>query len=238
MKKFLRGVKYSLYPHELGLCGPQGCGKGKLYEYLTTDEVRDEEMKEMLEQFAALCPYLKLIAKSNKIDDWSDPRVFDAYWIGNDLLDNVRPEDLANIVRGFADKGRLTANTAEEIAARVHEKHRPHHSFHVFVVGSISGKVERGSIGQELCRIGWGEVRSIEDQRLEIFSRTLVRDKNKYLPKLGEEELLEIKYDPLIISNVKVGDIVTCHWGNVVEIVSEETAERLEYWTERTLKYC
>lgn len=238
MKKYLkRGVKYSLHPHELGLCGPQGVGKGKLYQYLTTDKVSDAQLKKVLREFIALAPYLKLIAESNKIADWFDRRVFDAYWIGNSLLENVSSKDLADLVRSFANQGRMTAVAAEKIALRVHKRHRPHHSFHVFVVGSITGRVERGTIGQELCRIGWGKVKLIRGDTLVIRAKTLVKFRGKYLPKLGKEKLIEIKRDPLILPRAKAGDMVSYHWGRAVEIIPRETARRLEYWTNRTLKY-
>ncbi len=237
MKKYQRGVRYSLHPHELGLCGPQGAEKGKLYQYLTTDKVSDTELKRVLRDFIALAPYLKLIAESNKIADWFHPRVFEAYWIGNDLLENVKSEDLINLVRSFSDKGRMTPGAVQEIIARINKKHRPHHSFHVFVMGSITGRVERGTIGQELCRIGWGKVQSIGDDTLVIRERTLVKSRSKYLPKLGKETLVEIKRDQKILPRVKVGDIVTCHWGRAAEVIGKEEAQRLKYWTERTLKY-
>lgn len=237
-KKFRRAALYSVHPHELGLCGPQGAARGKLYQYLTTKKISGEQIKKMLLRFEVLFPYLKLIAESNTIEDWLDPRVVDAYWIGNDLLNRVGYGDLVNLVRGFAGKGQMTAAAAEKIAARVGKEHRPHHSFHVFVVGSITGKVERGAIGQELCRIGWGKVQSIKNDALVLRARTLARAGGKYLPKLGEEELIKIKRDPLILSRVKVGDIVTCHWGRAVEVISEDAARRLEYWTEMTLAHC
>jgi hypothetical protein len=240
-KKYDRAARYALYPHELGLCGPSG-QKGKLHEYLTLKgKVSDREARTLLDGFLAATAYLTLIAASNEIEDWLDPRVVDAYWIGNDLLNRVRSEDLKELVLGFSDVGRMTRAVAEETAARVHYDHRPHHSFHVFVVGGITGKVEAGTAGWELCRIGWGRVLGVDndDATLAVLARSLRRNGGKVLPEMemGERECA-IRRDSQILPHVKVGDIVSFHWGRAVEVIDHEAARRLEYWTERTLRHC
>jgi len=240
-KKYDRAARYALYPHELGLCGPSG-QKGKLHEYLTLKgKVSDREARTLLDGFLAAIAYLKLIAASNDIEDWLDPRVVDAYWIGNDLLNRVRPENLKELVLGFSDVGRMTRAVAEETAARVHYEHRPHHSFHVFVVGGITGKVEAGTAGWELCRIGWGRVIGVDDESaiLTVSARTLRRAGGRVLPELNpKQEECSVRRDPLILPKVRVDDIVAFHWGRAVEMIDHEAAGRLEYWTERTLRYC
>jgi hypothetical protein len=181
-----------------------------------------------------------LIAEANEIEDWLDPRVVDAYWIGNDLLNRVRPEDLEAMIFGFADQGLMTEEVAKETVKRIHYQHRPHHSFHVFTVGGITGKVERESIGWELCRIGWGRVVGIDKEgALAVLARSLKRSGGKVLPELETERRERtVRRDPQILPRVKVGDLVSFHWGRAVEVISEEAARRLEYWTERTLAHC
>lgn len=240
-KIYARAARYALYPNELGLCGPRGSEKGKLYQYLTLkSKVNDAQARKLLEQFTAATAYLKLIAASNSIEDWLDPQVVDAYWIGNDLLNRVRPEDLKTMILGLATEGKMAAPAAKEAAARVHYQHRPHHSFHVFAIGGISGQVERGSVGQDLCRIGWGEVARIEkDGTLAVLARSLRHRGSQFLPELeGRKEERVIWRDPQILPRVKVGDLITFHWGRAVEVVTLDEARRLEYWTERTLTYC
>ncbi len=243
MKKYERAVRYALYPNELGLCGPRGAReKGQLYQYLTTKtKISDVRVRELLGQFWASTAYLKLIAASNEIDDWLDPRVVEAYWIGNDLLGRVRPEDLRETVKSFSGLATMSAKVAEELAFRIPHQARPHHSFHVFIVGSITGKVERGTIGQELCRIGWGTVREIKGRgrQLVVQTRVLKKRGGNVFPILEEEPSPEgVKYDPLLFPRLKVGDLITYHWDRAVEIIDFETARRLEEWTEKTLAIC
>lgn len=240
-KIYARAARYALYPNELGLCGPRGSEKGKLHLYLTTkSKVDDKQARKLLEQFVAATAYLKLIAESNQIEDWLDPRVVDAYWIGNELLGRVRPEDLKELIGSLAEEGKMAAAAAVEAISRVHYEHRPHHSFHVFTVGGITGKVERETIGWELCRIGWGRVVGIEKSgALTVSARSLRRNGGKVLSEMemGEGEHA-VRRDPQILPHVKVGDIVSFHWGRAVEVISEEAAQRLEHWTERTLRHC
>ncbi len=243
MKRYERAVRYALYPNELGLCGPRGAReKGQLYQYLTTKtKVGDDRVRKLLELFWASTAYLKLIAASNNIEDWLDPRVVEAYWIGNDLLGRVRPEDLCETVKSFGGLGAMTVKAAEELASRIPYRARPHHSFHVFIVGSITGKVERGTIGQELCRIGCGIVREISDRgrQLIVEARVLKKHGGNVFPELENEPSLEgVKCDPRFFPKLRVGDLITYHWDRAVEIVDHEAAHRLEEWTEKTLALC
>ncbi|MFH2136641.1 MAG: DUF6390 family protein [Patescibacteria group bacterium] len=240
-KKYARAAHYALYPNILGLCGPRGRDKEKLYEYLTLKtKVGDREVRKLLEQFTAATAYMNLIAAANEILDWLDPRVVDAYWIGNDLLDRVWPKDLKILISRLANEGKIAAPAAEEAIARVHSDHRPHHSFHVFVIGGLSGQVERGSIGWELCRIGWGTVTRVKhDGNLMVLARSLLQRGGKILPELeGVERERLIRRDRELFPRVSAGDLVAFHWGRVVEIIDKDAAQRLDYWTERTLKNC
>lgn len=239
-KKHERAALYALYPNTFGFCGPAGRDKERLYQYLTLkSKVSDNQARELLGQFNAATAYMRLIATANSITDWLDPRVVDAYWIGNDLLERVRPEDLKELIRGLANEGKIAPPAAEEAIARVHSDHRPHHSFHVFVIGGLSGQVERGSIGQELCRIGWGRVISVgRGPELIVFSRSLRRKDGRFISELEGETEHPARRDTRLFPRLSAGDLVALHWGRVVEKITEDEARRLEYWTERTLRHC
>lgn len=240
-KKYARAAHYALYPNMLGLCGPRGKDKERLYEYLTLEaKVNDGQARDLLEQFTAATAYMRLIAAVNQIEDWLDPRVVDAYWIGNDLLNLVHAEDLKELIHGLVPAGKLAESAAKEAIARVHRDHRPHHSFHVFVIGGLSGQVERGSIGWELCRIGWGTVvRVKKDGNLTVLAESLLQKGSKILPELeGVERERLVRRDRKLFPRVSSGDLVAFHWGRVVEIIDHDAARRLEYWTERMLKNC
>lgn len=164
MKRGLRrAILYALTPNELGLCGSQNEGeKGQLLRYLAGGKVSDARVRKILGSFLAYASYLQLIAKNNEIDDWLDERVAEAYWIGNHLLEGVKVGDLRNLVRSFAGKGQMTQEVAEALAARIPYRAVPHHSFHVFMIGSITGKSRQALFPKssaELAGEEWKELR-------------------------------------------------------------------------------
>ena len=74
-------------PNRLGYCG--GDDNRALYDYVVASAV-DGGLTELLGRFSGAMPYLRLIARSIGSRDPFDPRVVEAYWIGNDLLQRGR----------------------------------------------------------------------------------------------------------------------------------------------------
>ena len=122
-------ARYAYPPNSLGLCGADV--QQTLLQYGAAGE-SDGGLAELARTFEGAWPYLELIAGANGIADPLDPRVVEAYWVGNDLLDSVRPGDLA---RHIDDRfrGRL-GRAREHIVDAVRGGAVPHHCFHVFAV--------------------------------------------------------------------------------------------------------
>src|SRR4030043_941208 len=114
-------ICYSLPSYQLGFCGPQEAKSRKtLLDFTTGKKVDEELVKEVFRHFEAPYPYFKLIAKSNGIADPFDERVVKAMWVGNELLDKVKPADLRNLIRTeFAKPGLLSREEAEKRAKKV-----------------------------------------------------------------------------------------------------------------------
>ena len=81
-------ARYAYPPNALGLCGADG--PRDLLEYGDA-HASDAGLAEAARTFEGAWPYLELIAGANGIRDPLDPRVVEAYWVGNELLDNVSP---------------------------------------------------------------------------------------------------------------------------------------------------
>ncbi len=80
-------AKYSIVPHDLGLCGPQeNCS-------LILQGKNKKKIREVFEKFTPVVHYCKYIAKANGIKDYFDDRVLEAYWLGNDLLKKAQYKD-------------------------------------------------------------------------------------------------------------------------------------------------
>ena len=122
-------ARYAYPPNALGLCGADV--RRTLLEYGAAGE-SDGGLSELARTFEGAWPYLELIAGANGISDPLDPRVVEAYWVGNDLLGHVTPASLAHHVDARF-RGRL-GRTREHVFDAVAAGAVPHHCFHVFAV--------------------------------------------------------------------------------------------------------
>ena len=231
MKEGLKlAALYGIRPHQLGFCGSQN-KRGVLLNYLKNKNVPDKKVREVLKSFKAAYPYLKLIAKSSGIKDPFNERVVRAYWVGNGLLDKVKISDLREMIfEEFSRPGLLPKEIAVEKAQSIPEDSKPHHSFHVLVVGSISGRIVLEGKLKDLCRISWGRVESkIKNQKLKVIYQPLVGN------KLGKPLKKIIDWDKDLVPNVKVGDWVSFHWNQAVEVLTDADRENLEKYTKLSL---
>ena len=134
-------ARYAYPPNALGLCGAEE--SRTLLEYGTAG-ASDEGLAELARAFEGAWPYLTLIAGANKIRDPLDPRVVEAYWVGNSLLDRVSPQTLARHVEDRF-KGRV-GRSWERIVDAVAAGAVPHHTFHVFAVYPWLGLLRTGAV--------------------------------------------------------------------------------------------
>ena len=107
-----------------------------------------EGLAEAARTFEGAWPYLTLIAAANEIADPLDPRVVEAYWVGNDLLDRVPPKDLARHVEDRF-RGRI-GRSWQRVLGAVGAGAVPHHTFHVFAVYPWLGLMRTGVVDQPL----------------------------------------------------------------------------------------
>jgi len=220
-------ARYAYPPNELGYCGP-----GDASVLLGRDSVgAEQQIARHARQFEGAWPYLEIIASAAQIADPLDARVVEAYWIGNELLDTVDPASLvAQLQERFV--GQVGASW---------EPGLPHHSFHVFAVYPWVGLLRRGGANDvalsvlEQCRIRWGEVITVEGERIRVRSRPLVlRDGLLGLGSLREEtaawsvdgsSLLAVEAGS---PQVSVGDHVAMHWDWVCDVLTPGQAGQLE----------
>jgi len=267
----MSGVKlaalYGIWPFQLGLCGPrERKAKTALLNYLQ-GKATEEKAREILTGFEAAFPYYCLIAEANDIKDPFDEKVVKAYWVGNELLEKVKISDLRKmIIENFSKPGLLPREIILKKSKEIPEKSKPHHSFHVLIFGSITGKVPYQAKYLDLCRISWGKAigkfqisnpapeRSPEPERSSVLdqSRTetkfLVRGSKfqivvRYRPlvnnktlKLGRAVQKEINWDKELMPKVKMGDWVSIHWNNLVQALNKEDLANLKKYTKITLK--
>lgn len=226
---------YGFLPHLLGFCGPQN-GEEVLQNYFKKNKASLRDLRKTLEGFEGAFPYYKLIAEANGIKDPFEERVVRAYWVGNELLENVLVGNLRKMVAEYFSKpGLLPLETALRKSQAIKDGALPHHSFHVLVIGSVTGRVKLKGKLLDLCRIGWGKVKKISENQKKIIVeyRPLVRKRRLSLSgKLKEKK---INLDKDLVPKLKIGDLVSFHWEQATEVLNLEDVKNLEKYTKITL---
>lgn len=104
-----------------------------------------------------------------------------------------------------------------------------HHSYHVYVVGSVTGRIELKGKLLDICRVSWGKVLKIEDNKVIVKYQPI---KDNVLVDFVEKSFLWRKE---YVPKIEIGDIVSCHWNYVVEVISQQDVKNLKKYTNLTL---
>lgn len=243
-------AKYSSAPNFFGYCGPPK--NSTLLDHLRA-KIGDKEVENILSQFGTLYLNLKLIAFENKIKDPFDRRVVEAYWIGNNLLNNIQS---LNYVALLDEKFKLEMKIGRDKFSRLKYKFLsnqtlPHHSFHVFNIFKRTGNeiINHTLETMDSCRIGWGKIIEIPilNFKFSFKSKILkIKIKTKQLTisnqqlSLNKSTIKELKTDyrgKSFLNDLKVGDWVSYHWGFVCDILSVSQVKNLEYYTTKAINF-
>lgn len=228
MNSLKKAISYSLMPHELGYCGPcdADVSKKKLKDYLEGAEIPETEVRKLLDEFIGATTYYNLIAQKNNISDCYDGKVVEAYWLGNELLDKITVADIIEMVRKeFVGPGLLTKDAAEEKIKQFPKTGVAHHTFHIFFIGAVTNRVKLEGDALDKCRPSWGEVQEILSGVNKVTVKT-----TKLFPKETEVEM-ELNWDKAFVPLLKIGDIVTSHWGRISEKITDGELANLKKYT-------
>ncbi len=224
-------ARFSIATNRLQYCGPSDAAPD-LYRAITTEEGHGEA-REHLSRFEALMPYLVAIGAKHGLDPF-DPRVVEAYWVGNDLLDAFTRADFLHLLDALERRG-LPRSIAGELRRRLPAHPIPHHMFHVAYVGvgSVTGHVETTVTNMESCRPAAAEVLEISDDRLTLKGQPLVLQRDRLT--FGPARVYVLGFDPRALRTVRVGSRVAVHWGwPALELWPDEDRSLSEY-TRRSL---
>ncbi len=224
-------IRFSYITNSLHYCGPSDAALHFLH-YLETQD-NPTEVEQRFKNFEGLYVYLDALAKkAGKY--FLDYEVVEAYWIGNHLLDLFTDEDMKDIVRKLTKRG-LPLSFAEKLIQNMPSGFVPHHNFNVFYVGvgNTSGKVPTTLQHMDNCRTSWGEVVSIVGNVLHVQMQSLTFQSGKY--KLLEEETRTVKYLPIMLPDVKEGDMVAIHWGMAGLVLNKNQLENLVKYHEQII---
>jgi hydrogenase maturation factor len=232
----LRCARYAFMPNYFSYCGPD---KNKaLFEYCSQNYY-EPTLHTILSEFEVMHPYLRLIARENRIKDEFDPEVVEAYWLGNDLVENVQ---IKNLYRHFTEdknlKSKLKKSVAEKVLGLMPEITKPHHNFHVMNIWLRAGKLNINHTLKSIdeCRISWGKVKKIKKSSIIVdFMPLIIKNDKIMLGEAMEREVLTQFDDKGFVKDLKIGDVVTIHWGWVCEVINNAQLNNLKKYTLESL---
>lgn len=228
-----RFAGYAMAPNERGYCGPDD--PELLRAYLRNGSA-DDGLAALARAFDGPLPYLQIIADATGIAEVFDPRVVEAYWLGNDLLDAVDPHVCAEaLLVAFA--GEPTVDPRRIVATR--NGASPHHGYHVLVTYPWIDFVAKGHDSAldllDSCRIRWGTVTAIDGTDVTVECPPLeVGGAGIRLGKPRNEIVHPLPRPDA--SAVQLGDQVSLHWDHLCDHLTAEEVERLRDRTVAVIK--
>jgi hypothetical protein len=237
MDGVLRCSRYAFGPNRLHFCGPDA--NREIWDYVNAGYT-DFGLQKLLTRFEALYPYLEYIAHENHIADPFDPRVVEAYWLGNELLRGV---DKRTLHRHYTDtfrlKDKLPAKKYHLLEDRIGLGMLPNHNFHVLNVPKRMGhqEVEATLSFKDSCRVSWGTVTEVSGPSITIEYQPLIEeDGTLSLGPLTTKKItrkLEADYD---IEMLTPGQLITVHWDVPCEVITEADRVRLRRYTLESIR--
>lgn len=215
--------QFSYVPNKLRYCGPDKADK-VLKDYILFNKNKDK-VRNLLKRFEALYPYLELIAEKNRKRPF-DYDVVEAYWLGNDLLENINTDDIKKLIKNMTKRG-LPAFIAEKLIKKMPAGLLPHHSFHVFFVGvgALTKRLENTVKNMDKCRISWAKA---IDRNTAEYSPISI--KNKFV--FGEKQRTKIKG----FFKIKKQDDIALHWDFAVKKLDKKELAALKKYTLYNIK--
>jgi hypothetical protein len=224
----LRFIRYGFMPNRLRYCG--GDGNRTLFDY-GVEGVVDGGLTPLLRAFTGALPYLQLIARSNAIPDPFDARVVEAYWLGNELLDEVEARQLYDALLDRFGK-QLQGRTRAWALGKAPAGARPHHNFHVFDIHSRVGALEHSLETMDQCRVSWGRVTLVDGPELVVDRQPLIlRDGKLALGPAGAVRVARQIDGRGFADEAAPGDWVSLHWGWVCEVLTPSQQTNLVRYT-------
>ncbi len=225
-------ARFSLATNRLKYCGPADA-EPALFRTIVDGEDLPASRASLL-RFEALEPYLSAIAAKHGLDPL-DHDVVEAYWIGNELLDDFTRDDFRGILDALAKRG-LPRSMADAFAAHLPDRPLPHHAFHVTYVGvgNVTGHVKTTLPNMEACRPSWARVVRKSKTTLEVEKPGLEYDQGRL--RLGAAVREQVAYEPRVLPDVSQGDHVAMHWNWPALVLTDGQLAHLTAYTEQALE--
>jgi hypothetical protein len=223
--------RFSMPPNSLGYCG-RDTAKDAFRTCLLTGNC-DPVAKEIT-HFIVLHPYLKTIAEVTGLK-FTDYKVIESYWIGNELMNQFKPEHYDILIKNLAKQG-VPDWLIDEIKDKKPKKFVPVHLFNILHVGvgRASGAVEFNTDSVNHCMIRWGKVTHLDttSHKLTVNLTSL----NSHTPPYKFVTASQTySYEPELLKDMKLGSTVAVHWHQVIKVLTPTETKNLKHWTQQLL---
>ncbi len=222
---------FSYSPNHRGYCGRDSAGDA-FTQCIT--EGKCDTVPQELKHFIVLYPYLKTIATLTNLQPF-DHKVVEAYWMGNELLDDIPKHGYEILLKEFKKQG-VPPWLVDSLKKKKPKKFIPNHLFQVLHVGvgQASGSVPFNINSVNSCMIRWGQIVAVTaDKQIHTALNTLTQ-RNEGHKLESVKEVLPPEACPFF--SPKVGDVVALHWGHMVKKLTKREEKNLTYWTKQALK--
>ncbi len=197
-------ARFSLPPNGLGLCGKEKI-TSQLSQCITQGHC--QSVTQAIPGFKTQLPYLQTIADVTGKDPL-DYQVVEAYWLGNDLLNEFRLEHYQVFLHHLQEL-HLPDFYIHSFTSLQPSFFIPFHLYSVRVLNQLPQTTPQMQRQMDKCMISCKKV-------------TAAMIKN------GQ---CNVEYNPTI----KVGDTGAMHWDVVVKILTPQEINHLSFWTTRVL---
>jgi hypothetical protein len=236
-------ARYAFAPNFYHYCGPD---RSRELAGYVNENLADPGLVENLAKFETLYPYLQAIAVANGIKDPLSPKVVEAYWVGNNLLEQMsQPHIYQALTLGQQLSKRMGKKDLNLLLKKIDRHVCLHHAFHVLNVFNQTGHrmIAETTETMDQCRISWGEV--INNFKFEILnqfssykflinSQRLIYKNGKLILKTAIREAIVVEEQ--LANKLKPGDYVSVHWGMVCERLNDNQIKQLEKYTLQAIR--
>ncbi|EKD99894.1 MAG: hypothetical protein ACD_22C00142G0005 [uncultured bacterium] len=222
--------RFSLPPNSLGYCGRKS-GPVALKNCIIKG--RCGKVEEELSRFIVLNPYLKTLSAITKLPPF-DYKVVESYWLGNNQLNKAKAKHYSLLLENFIKQG-VPKALVEELKLTPPKEFIPTHLFQILHVGigRVKNSITYNLASINQCMIRWGRVQKIETDKIVIKLNSLKETKKGYRITLLTEILT---CGTELVPELKKGDVVAVHWGQIIKILTKEEVEKITFWTKKVLK--
>lgn len=225
-------TRYAFGPNRLHLCGPDL--NQEVLDYINAGTT-DTGLTDIIAKFQTLYPYLQQIAHANHISNPFDPRVVEAYWLGNTLLDVIPAR---TFYRHLTDQLRLprqiSSRSMDRLKNKLSQGALMHHSFHVLNIWRRTGHhdIDHTISSLDQCIVSWGQVTAIDSPLLTITRQPLVLHQNKLaLSAPLAQQIIRPFSANSTFDQIKVNDIISLHWNTPCDIITARQLANLKKYT-------